>query len=227
MRRESVIWQNNLFFFLCCLSLFSPHYGKNKAQLTQSWLITAHSLGLHICLIATFFHFISNVQVSRTCHIRCVFSLLLFSASLVCSCPGRNWKVYFLPRLFLQLFLQTFFIFLKQNPAKQPFAQTLPHTLLPPSPRRQPTPHIELETAILEDNMGKAGSVALPKATCQADSHSDIYIVIPLLIALNIFIEGNWKAGWGEKWRNLWQPALKINSLFNYRQVHRYCLSSS
>lgn len=39
--------------------------------------------------------------------------------------------------------------------------------------------------------MGKAGSVALPMATCQADSHCDIYIVIPLLIALNIFIGGN------------------------------------
>lgn len=85
--------------------------------------------------------------------------------------------------------------FLKQIPAKQPFAQTLPRMLLPPSPQRQPSPHIELETAILEDNMGKAGSVALPKATCQADSHSDIYIVIPLLIALNKFIEGKRKAG--------------------------------
>lgn len=68
--------------------------------------------------------------------------------------------------------------------------------LLPLSPQQQPSPHIEVETAILEDNMAKAGSVALPKATCQADSHGDIYIVIPLLIALNIFIEGNQKAGW-------------------------------
>lgn len=46
--------------------------------------------------------------------------------------------------------------------------------------------------------MGKAGSVALPEATCQAYSHSDIYIVIPLLIALNIFIGGKVKAGWGK-----------------------------
>lgn len=83
------------------------------------------------------------------------------------------------------------FSFLKQLPAKQPFAQTPPHMLLPLSPRRQPTPHIELETSVLEDRMGKAGCVALPKATCQADSYSDIYIVIPLLIALNVFIEGN------------------------------------
>lgn len=46
--------------------------------------------------------------------------------------------------------------------------------------------------------MGKAGSVALAKATCQADSHSDIYIIIALLIDLNIFIEVNRKAGWGK-----------------------------
>lgn len=157
----------------------------------------------------------------------CFFSppLLCFSGVFL---PRQELKSLFFATFVSSTFSPNiFFFFLKQNPAKQPFAQTLPHTLLPPSPRRQPTPHIELETAILEDNMGKAGSVALPKATCQADSHSDIYIVIPLLIALNIFIEGNWKAGWGEKWRNLWQPALKINSLFNYRQVHRYCLSSS
>lgn len=41
-----------------------------------------------------------------------------------------------------------------------------------------------------DNNTGKAGSVALPAATCQADSHGDIYIVIPLLIAVNKFIEG-------------------------------------
>lgn len=70
--------------------------------------------------------------------------------------------------------------------------------LHPPSPQQEPSPHIELETAILEDNMGKAGSVALAKETCQADSHSDIYIIISLLITLNIFIEGNRKASWGE-----------------------------
>lgn len=92
-------------------------------------------------------------------------------------------------------FLRTFF---KQIPAKQPFAQTLPHMLLPPSSQQQPSPHIELVPAFLEDNMGHAGSVALPKATCQADSHSDIYIVIPLLIALNKFIEGNRKGCWGK-----------------------------
>lgn len=53
------------------------------------------------------------------------------------------------------------------------------------------------------EDMGEAGSVALPEATCQADSHSDIYIVIPVLIALNIFIEENRKSRLGEKWRNL------------------------
>lgn len=41
--------------------------------------------------------------------------------------------------------------------------------------------------------------VALPAATCQADPRSDIYIVIPLLITLNIFIEENRKAGCGSK----------------------------
>lgn len=70
--------------------------------------------------------------------------------------------------------------------------------LLSPSPKQQPTSHIELETAILED-MSEAGSVALPEATCQADSHSDIYIVIPVLIALNIFIEVNRKKQAGRK----------------------------
>lgn len=46
--------------------------------------------------------------------------------------------------------------------------------------------------------MGKLGGVALPKATCQADSQSEIYIVISLSITLNIFIERNWDTDWGE-----------------------------
>lgn len=71
--------------------------------------------------------------------------------------------------------------------------------LLPLSPHQQPTPHIEQETAIFEDHIGKTRTVALPKATCQADSHSDIYVVISLLIALNVFIEGNRKASLGGK----------------------------
>lgn len=57
---------------------------------------------------------------------------------------------------------------------------------------------MELEMVILEDNMGKVGSVALPKATRQADSQSDIYIVMLLLITLNIFIERNWDTDWGK-----------------------------
>ena len=52
--------------------------------------------------------------------------------------------------------------------------------------------------------MCKVGSVALPKATCQTDSHCHIYIVIPLLIAGNKCFEGNWKAGcWEKKWEEL------------------------
>lgn len=92
--------------------------------------------------------------------------------------------------LFSRHFLSLSFSFLEQLPAKRPYLlKQPPHTRLPLCPHRQPAPHIELETAILEDHMGNA-SVALPKATCQTDSHGGIYIVIPQLIALNVFIGG-------------------------------------
>lgn len=107
--------------------------------------------------------------------------------------PEQALKVYFhVPFCFLNFFSNIF----KHIPAQHPFVQTLPHMLLPPNLQQQPSIHIEVEMAILEDNMGKVGSVALLKATCQADSHSDIYIVIPLSIALNIFIESNRKVDW-------------------------------
>lgn len=41
-------------------------------------------------------------------------------------------------------------------------------------------------------------SVSLPKATCQAGSHGGIYIVIPQLIALNVFIERELESVLGE-----------------------------
>lgn len=85
---------------------------------------------------------------------------------------------------------------LKPNPSHTAILQPTCYSYCPPL--QWPSPHIELDTAILEDSMGKSGSVALVKATCQADSHSDIYIIILLLITLNIFIEGNRKASWGK-----------------------------
>lgn len=73
--------------------------------------------------------------------------------------------------------------------------------LLPPNPQQQPSIRIEVEMAIWDHNMSKVGSVAQPEATCREDSHSDIYIVIPLLITPNIFIGSSWKVDWGENGR--------------------------
>lgn len=101
------------------------------------------------------------------------------------------------PPLLESIVLFFFYHFSALFQLSQTSAQSLSHMFL----LLLPSAGIEEETGILEANMGKAGSVALPKAICQADSHCDIYIVIPLLIALDIFIEGTQKACWG---RNLW-----------------------
>lgn len=116
-----------------------------------------------------FFHSTSNVPVSTSCHVSDTFSLELF--------PPRD--------------------VLEVNSGGASLRSDTP-TRVTPSPSRQPSPRlcVKITTLVFGRNRRQKGSVALVRASRQADSHSDIYTVIPLLIALNIFIEGKEKAGW-------------------------------